>query len=109
MLSEAKKRLNQYSYHHVQHSACGDVTAKKGWMGRYHDLSDYVKQPDSLSIYLTDIISPVVRFQLSMVKTFMAFITHKNQSILVATDREASLRLNGLLVHSDSTSFGICK
>ena len=52
-----------------------------------------------------DLISPVVRYQGYMVKTTVEDITRKNEEMLLATDQRAALRPNGLLIHSDPTSF----
>ena len=42
-----------------------------------------------------------------MVKTTVEDITRKNEEMLLATDQRAALRPNGLLIHSDPTSFSI--
>ena len=56
MFYESKKHLSSNSWHRVQHSACGDKTTTKLWMGHHHDLSDHKKFPDSLERSLIDVI-----------------------------------------------------
>ena len=79
MLSEGKKYLSQHSWNRIQHSACGSVTTEKLWIGNHYDLSDNNKRLDALARYLTDVISPVIRYQVSMVKTPAEAITRHNQ------------------------------
>ena len=74
-------------------------------MDHYNDFSSHNKHPDVLVIYPSYVISPVVRSQGYMVKTPKAGIIRKNQSMMVETDQGASIQPNGILTHSNPTSF----
>ena len=77
MLSKAKKKIIQHSWHQVEHSVCGYVTTVKVWMGHHCDLYTHKKRPDALSRYLEDVFYPVVSSQGLMVKNPAGGITHK--------------------------------
>ena len=109
LLFESKKKLSRHSWHRVQHSPCEGVTTAKVCMDHHHYLSNHNKLPDSLARSLADVIYPVLRFHVYMLKTPVAFITWKYPSILVATDWGEAIHPNGILTYIYPTSFCIWK